>query len=220
MAKSSDTARLEEVRTLLHQLQRIRSEPAGSGPQEKHERNPGDAAGRPEPGRSHLRARAVAGAALLVIAAAIMGALLLLDVPAPRDPPTAAVQPVQPAPPMQPVQPVQPVQPASQGEPAEPAPERGAGLVPLEQAQQMMLGGDVLGAREALLNSADSGLPDVAFALARSYDPNFLQSVTNPNAAPDIEQAALWYRRWHRAAVENGQVTDALRLERILRSMQ
>ena len=207
MAKSSDTARLEEVRTLLHQLQRIRSEPAGSGPQEKHERSPGQASGRPEKGQSHLRAKAVAGAALLVIAAAIMGALLLVDVPAPGDPPTAAVQPVQPA---------------SQGEPAEPAepgPEPGAGLVPLQQAQQMMLSGDILGAREALMQSDDPGSPDVAWALARTYDPNFLQSVTNPNAAPDIEQATFWYRRWHQAAVENGQITDAVRLERILGSM-
>ena len=89
----------------------------------------------------------------------------------------------------------------------------------LQEAQQLMLGGDILGARKILMKSADSGPPDVALALARSYDPNFLRTVTNPNAGPDVEQAALWYRRWHQAAVENGQITDTLRLERILRAM-
>ena len=99
-------------------------------------------------------------------------------------------------------------------------PETGATLSLLQHAQQMMLGGDILGARAMLMKSADAGPPDLALALARSYDPNFLRSVTNPNAAPDIEQAALWYGRWHQAAVENGLATDTLRLERILRSMR
>lgn len=205
MAKSSDTTRLEEVKTLLHQLQRIRSEPTNSNPQAKPEGNPSRALGRPRIG---LR---IAGTTLLFLAAAMAGTTLLFDKPAPKhpEPPTAAVQQPGSSEPL-----------SSLGGTAEQHPESGTMLSLLQQAQQMMLSGDILGAREILMKSADSGPPDVALAVARSYDPNFLRSVTNPNAAPDIEQAALWYRRWHHAAVESGLVTDTLRLERILRSMR
>jgi hypothetical protein len=215
MAKSSDTTRLEEVKTLLHQLQRIRSEPTNSNPQDKPEGHPDQAfAGSRTvlPNRRTLSTRPVLMvAALLFLAAAITGAMLHFDKPAPEhpEPPTAAVQ-----------QPGSTEPLSSLGGTTEQQPESGAVLSLLQHAQQMMLSGDILGAREVLMKSADSGPPDVALALARSYDPNFLRSVTNPNAAPDIEQAALWYRRWHDAAVESGLVTDTLRLERILRSMR
>lgn len=215
MAKSSDTARLEEVRTLLHQLQRIRAEPANPDPQDGNEGKPGQTPEQPRENRSAFRSKAVkpvlmAGTTLLLLAAAVTGALLLRDKPAPenRDPPTATIQPRTSEP------------FSSLGETAEQHPDTGASLALLEQAQQMMLSGDILSARATLMKSADSGPPDVALALARSYDPNFLRSVTNPNASPDIEQATLWYRRWHYAAVESGQIADSLSLDPILRSMR
>lgn len=217
MAKSSETARLEEVKTLLHQLQRIRSEPANSGPPDGPEESSSQGGRRARGGPSARRTMPIkpvlmAGAALLLVGAAITGASLLFEKPAPerREIPTAALQQPGSAEPMS----------SPGGGTTEQHPETGATLSLLQHAQQMMLGGDILGARAMLMKSADSGPPDVALALARSYDPNFLQSVTNPNAVPDVEQAALWYRRWHHAAVENGLVTDTQRLERILRSMR
>jgi len=219
MAKSSETARLEEVKTLLHQLQRIRSEPANSGPPNGPEGSSRQGGRRPGGGPSARRTMPIrpvlmAGAALLLVGAAVTGASLFSEKPAPERreaaPTAAAVQQPGPAEPMS----------SPEGGTTEPSPETGATLSLLQHAQQMMLGGDILGARTMLMKSADSGPPDLALALARSYDPNFLRSVTNPNATPDVEQATLWYRRWHDAAVEDGLVTDTLRLERILRSMR
>lgn len=207
MAKSADTARLEEVRTLLHQLQRIRAEPASSGhedgPKENHAKRPGRSAFRTKV----LKPVLLAGTALLLLASAVAGALLLHQKPEPETA-TAAIPPRSSG------------EISSLGETAEQHQDASGSLVLLEQAQQMMLDGDILGARATLMKSADSGPPDLALALARSYDPNFLRSVNNPNASPDIEQATIWYRRWHLAAVESGQIADSLSLEPILRSMR
>jgi hypothetical protein len=209
MAKSSQKTQLEEVRSLLHELQRIRSDNGSRGGRDAQT---GHVPGRPEAAISASRGRSVrpvlmAGAALLLVAAAIAIVPFLRDRPGPHSPEavTAAIQQPEPS--------------ALPEAAVELQPETGAALSLLRQAQQMMVGGDILQAREILMNSADAGPPDVALALARSYDPNFLQSVTDPNAGPDVEQATLWYRRWHQAAVEQGLVTDAQRLDRILRSM-
>ena len=212
MAKSSDTARLEEVKTLLHQLQQISSETSNANARGRSEDASGLVAVNPEdasPARG-IRPLVLGGAALLVMGATT-GAWFLYGERVLQKPDRQAAA----------VQPSMAVEalPWPAGGP-EPHPEAEAALPLLQQAQQMMLGGDISGARVILMRSADAGPPDVALALARSYDPNFLRSVTNPNAAPDIEQATLWYRRWHNAAVQNGQITDTLRLDRILRSMQ
>jgi hypothetical protein len=207
MAKSSDAARLEEVKSLLHQLQRIRSEPANADQQDRPD---GDAATASSEARALPVTPLIMGGAALLTAASIGAWFLFTPQMLPNPEPAAAPQSMAIAPlPL----------PSPVGAP-EPRPETAMELPLLRQAQQMMLGGDISGARAILAQSADSGPPDVALALARSYDPNFLRSVSNPNAAPDIEQATLWYRRWHNAAVQNGQITDALRLDRILRSMQ
>jgi hypothetical protein len=209
MAKRSDAARLEEVKTLLHQLQQIGSERKehDGGPGQPHEgAKPGPSASRTKVGRPVL----VTCIAMVLLAAATTSAWLLDSYRREsRDPPTAAIQ-----------QPGSPEPISSRREPTDKQPAAGAPLILLNQAQQMMLNGDILGARATLMKSADSGPPDVALALARSYDPSFLRSLSNPNAAPDIEQATLWYQRWYRAALENGQITDALKLERILRAMR
>lgn len=209
MAKRSQTAQIEEVKTLLHQLQRIRFEPANPDPQDGREGDSGQAPVRPR--TRSAKPFLVGGVALVLISAAIAGASLLRDKPGRqnRDSATAAVQ-----------QPASLAPPSPGGAMTAQLPEMGAALSLLQQAQQIMVSGDILRARQILVSAADAGPPDVALALARSYDPNFLQSVTNPNAAADIEQATLWYRRWHQAAVEKGLVTDTQRLDRILRSMR
>jgi hypothetical protein len=239
---TKDKAKLEEVKAILHELQRIRPDLASldkapqSQPQPVRPAPPPavNGAGRTQPPHEHVaaanaasapqrpdatasaggtnRRALVVGAGFVVVASAAVGALFLLNQPpktikAPDQ--VAAISPAAaPAPPS-------PASPA----PSENPPAADSRLALLQQGQKLMSEGDIKGAREALLQPAESGYPDAAFSLARSYDPNFLQSVANPNAGPDIAQAELWYRRWHEAAVKAGVVTDSLRLERILQSM-
>lgn len=209
MAKSSESARLEEVKTLLHQLQRIRSDTANSENKDapKLRLRPGLPARR----KRSVRPGLIVATALLFLAAGVTGAVFLRYRPAPEthEATTAAIS-----------RPVSLEPPSTPGGAPEQRPDTDTSLSGLNDVQQMMLGGDILAAREVLLKSADSGPPDIALALARSYDPNVLRAISNPNAAPDIEKATDWYRRWHRAAVESGQITDTLQLERILRSMR
>jgi hypothetical protein len=85
-----------------------------------------------------------------------------------------------------------------------------------------MAKGQVRAARERLLALTAGGSPnaDVAWALARSYDPNVLVEVPAADAAPDIEEATRWYRAWYAAAVRQGLVADSVSLERIIGSMR
>jgi hypothetical protein len=90
----------------------------------------------------------------------------------------------------------------------------------LEVALGHMAGGRVLTGREQLFALALEGSADVAWALARSYDPNFLGTITAADAQPDIEEATRWYRTWYALAVKEGLVADSVPLERIIGSMR
>ena len=90
----------------------------------------------------------------------------------------------------------------------------------LDVALGLMTNGRVRAARQQLLGLAAEGSPDVAWALARSYDPNFLATMPAADAGPDIEEATRWYRTWYAAAVKEGLVADSVSLERIIRSMR
>jgi hypothetical protein len=90
----------------------------------------------------------------------------------------------------------------------------------LESAAALMNGGRVKAARRQLLAIAAGGSPDVALALARSYDPNVLAQIPAPDAPPDVAEATRWYRAWHAAAVKQGLSLDRMSLERIIGSMQ
>jgi len=90
----------------------------------------------------------------------------------------------------------------------------------LEAALGLMTNGRVRAARQQLLAIAVDGSPDVAWALARSYDPNFLGTLPAADAGPDIEEATRWYRAWYAAAVKQGLVADSVSLERIVGSMR
>ena len=74
-------------------------------------------------------------------------------------------------------------------------------------------------ARKQLLGSVSEGAADVAWMLARSYDPNFLAAIPAADAGPDIEQATRWYRAWYAAAVAQGLVPNSVSVERIIGSM-
>jgi hypothetical protein len=87
-------------------------------------------------------------------------------------------------------------------------------------AHDLLAKGQVQAARRQLLALASDGAADVAWMLARSYDPNFLATLPHADAGPDIEQATQWYRAWHAAAVMQGLVPNSVSVERIIRSMR
>ncbi len=86
-------------------------------------------------------------------------------------------------------------------------------------ASEMMASGKVQAARAALLHAMRDDSPDVAWALARSYDPNFLVMIPGADAAPDVTEATRWYRTWYGMAVKQGLVSDSVSLDRIIRAM-
>lgn len=89
----------------------------------------------------------------------------------------------------------------------------------LDKASQDMAAGRVRAAREALIRIQHQGSADMAWALARSYDPNFLAEIADRDAEPDATEAVRWYRVWYSRAVADGLVADSVPLERIIRSM-
>ena len=89
-----------------------------------------------------------------------------------------------------------------------------------EVAQDLLARGQVQAARKQLLGSVSDGTADVAWMLARSYDPNFLAAIPAADAGPDIEQATRWYRAWYAAAVTQGLVPNSVSVERIIGSMR
>lgn len=80
--------------------------------------------------------------------------------------------------------------------------------------------GRIAAARTTLAPQQNADSPDVAWLMARSYDPSVLRTLASPDATADVQQATFWYRRWYELAVKQGQVTESIAIERIIRSMQ
>jgi hypothetical protein len=100
------------------------------------------------------------------------------------------------------------------------APETQRSPAALQAASVLMTSGQVQAARTELLRVAQEGSADVAWALARSYDPNFLGAIAGTDASPDVVEATRWYRTWYDIAVKQGLVADSVSVERIIRSMR
>ena len=90
----------------------------------------------------------------------------------------------------------------------------------VEAAQQLMSSGRVQAARQRLLAMASEGSPEVAWALARSYDPNYLKGIQGADAGPDVAEATRWYRAWYADAVKQRMITDSVSLDKIIGSMR
>jgi hypothetical protein len=90
----------------------------------------------------------------------------------------------------------------------------------LTEARQALSEGDALRARSALLRAEPGRHAKVAFMLAQSYDPNYLQSLTKSNGLPDKAEARRWYEKWYELAVQSGLEMDSGRLQRIINSMR
>jgi hypothetical protein len=89
----------------------------------------------------------------------------------------------------------------------------------LEKATQDIAAGHVRAAREALIRIQHQGSADMAWTLARSYDPNFLNEIAQRDAEPNVTEAVRWYRIWYSRALTDGLVAETVSLERIIRSM-
>ena len=136
-----------------------------------------------------------------------------LPVPPPTGDPPAPPQTAELAAPSRTADPPAPLQTAELAAP--PAPQ-----ATLQVALGLMASGRVQAARGELLRLAPEDSADVAWALARSYDPNFLGTLPKADAAADIAEATRWYRAWYAIAVKQGLVADSVPLERIIRSMR
>lgn len=63
----------------------------------------------------------------------------------------------------------------------------------MEQARQRIAAGDVIRAREWLLSALNGARPEVLHELARTFDPNFLGRITQPNAVAEPVRARALY---------------------------
>jgi hypothetical protein len=87
------------------------------------------------------------------------------------------------------------------------------------EAQELIDIGKVVSARRILTDVAKQS-PEAALMPARSYDPNFLRLVAEPDGTPDAKEAERWYRVWHEIASQKGLVMEIDRLERIIKAMK
>lgn len=90
----------------------------------------------------------------------------------------------------------------------------------LRQADELIRSGRLAAGRATLRRFADDGSADAAWALARSYDPNFIAAIENADAAADVDEATKWYRRWQGLAVAQGLVADSVSIDRMIRAMR
>lgn len=88
------------------------------------------------------------------------------------------------------------------------------------KAQQLFTDGKVLEARQVLSLAQPEQSPDVAWALARSYDPRFLSTIRGADASADVDTAERWYRTWHEAAQKQGLISNNMPVDKIIESMR
>jgi hypothetical protein len=109
---------------------------------------------------------------------------------------------------------------AGKGGPSGPIREDQSDSALLNEARQALSEGDVLRARSTLRRGEPEHYAKVAFMLAQSYDPNYLQSLTKTNGLPDKAEAKRWYEKWHELAVLSGLNMDSEHLQRIINAMR
>jgi hypothetical protein len=91
----------------------------------------------------------------------------------------------------------------------------------ISHAAHLLDSGAITQARQLLQAHATARQSaDVALALARSYDPNFIAGLPSSDAAPDPAEAERWYRRWYEIAVKEGLISETVPLERVIRAMR
>lgn len=63
----------------------------------------------------------------------------------------------------------------------------------MDQARQRIAAGDVVRAREWLLSAINGARPEVLHELGRTFDPNYLNRIAQPNAVPEPARARALY---------------------------
>jgi len=218
MERSLSDPKLGEVRAVLERLQTFAADPDSTQPPAELS-NGAAVNGHPliaqEPNKhEHMagkrRAPAAIGLGLAGAAVIVLGLVWLIVSPGDRGELSAAATPE--------------VTPAGRaisernasGQPAPPVRSRAA----IDAAQDLLSKGQVQAARKQLLALASADAADVAWMLARSFDPNFLVTLPSADGGADVEQATRWYRIWHAAAVKQGLVPNSVSVERIIGSMR
>ena len=191
----AEDRKLGEVKAVLQRLQRMAAEPASVGQQSAKEAM-AHAVRSFVPRKAAL---ALLGAAVLTCILAVAYAFIGVDENRSRRSTfTAAPQ-------------VSSAIPRARTLPPVPA---------LQVAMGLMAAGRIQAAREELLRLAPEDTADVAWALARTYDPNFLATIPVADAGPNVAEATRWYRTWYAVAVKQGLVGDRVSLDRIIGSMR
>jgi hypothetical protein len=222
-----DDPSIDEVKAVLDRLQRISRKPPAAGAQTAEDDNAAVAAPpSAEGGRLPLPVTIAsrisqANASGLVKAPVLITSLLGAFVVFGAVVVFAAINwwpaSVEPPPPVAATQNPVPVR-AAPARAADREAEKTA-ATPLQLASDLMAAGQVRAARDVLLRVTQQESADVAWLLARSYDPNYLVTLKAADAAPDVGQATRWYRSWYDIAVKQGLVADSVSLDRIIRSM-
>ena len=213
MDRSQTDPKLGEVRAVLQRLQSFSAEPNSPPPNELPCEAGSDESGPSQPTARRL-ARVAVGLTIAGTAVVVLGLVWLTVSSADRvDPPGAATTDAMSG------NNAISEREASVGQTAALRPSS-VSRADIDAAQDLLAKGQVQAARKQLLGLASGGAADVAWMLARSYDPNFLATLPRADAAPDIEQATRWYRTWHAAAVVQGLVPNSVSVERIIGSMR
>ena len=89
----------------------------------------------------------------------------------------------------------------------------------LGKGHELLAKGQVVEARKLYTISFEAGLLEAAFALGRSYDPRTVSMLDEPDAEPDQDKARHWYQEWYRRSVEEGAVSDAVKLDILIKGM-
>jgi hypothetical protein len=115
----------------------------------------------------------------------------------PIPPAMAALAPVSPAgtAAVSPAAPQQPKAAESIGSMKAAQPLRAAARAQMDRGKQLLQENDVAAARLVFKRLAESGVAEAAFAMAQTYDPEFLKTIPTAGLQPDMAQARKWYER-------------------------
>jgi hypothetical protein len=86
-------------------------------------------------------------------------------------------------------------------------PLRAAARAQMDRGRQLLHENDIAAARLIFKRLAESGVAEAAFAMAQTYDPEFLKTIPTAGLQPDLVQARKWYER----AAVMGNASAALR---------
>lgn len=215
---------LDAIRQTLQRIQRMASEPLDETDSATNESE------APRAGLARLhdgilsmrRVGSIAAAVLIVVGAGGMAAVTLMN-EAPRIANHSQTQAVMSDMPVVvaalPQAPVEPRPVPSLSSPTPPLSATSGGARVEDMAQELLESGRVSEMRRNL-GGLTSHSQESALLMARSYDPNYLNLIANPDAEADPAEAERWYRTWRDIASEHGLVMEQERFDRIIKAMR